>query len=305
MATLQAQAHPGIARPWTFKVEFSRGCNLQCDFCPIHKLRHYNEDPRFMTPETCATITSQANRLNPTARVELTMRGEPTLNPDCLLLLNIIRTNMPKAQVSMFTNGVAILKDHNLMAHLLGSGVNILNIDCYNGTYERFERIAHEVFDGTDVALTDFREFSAYQRHPGGHRLCVVNLVPDIADPARLVRVRTIHNNAGNADEAKLRERWGIEPLTEPLAKKCARPFREMVFAYDGKVLLCRHDWKAEAVLGDAVRQGAEAVWYGMRHLVALRALYDGDRRSTPCNRCDYTGGFRLGLLRDPHMVES
>ncbi len=25
-----------IAKPWTLKVEFSRGCNLACKFCPIY-----------------------------------------------------------------------------------------------------------------------------------------------------------------------------------------------------------------------------------------------------------------------------
>lgn len=76
-----------IARPWTFKIELTRGCNLSCGFCPIHALPEYSRDKRFLSPQLCDQVASGCADLNPDGRVELTMRGEPTLNPDLLTCL--------------------------------------------------------------------------------------------------------------------------------------------------------------------------------------------------------------------------
>ncbi len=294
----------GIERPWTFKIEFSRGCNLSCTFCPIHALPEYNADKRFLTLALATTIARQAQELNPTPRIELTMRGEPTLNPQCVEIVAVLRRLIPLAQISMFSNGVRFLKDTLLPARLLDAGVNILNVDCYNGTYDRFRKLfTGATGDSTYRArVVDFRAFSAYQRHPHGERLRVINLVPDIADPAKLVKVRVLHNNAGNVDPVVALAEHGIQPMTAPLAKGCARPFRECAITCDGEMVLCCHDWRADCVLGNVQTERLEAIWYGDKHRDVLKALHAKDRSGTPCNRCDYNGGFRLGLLTNPNV---
>ncbi len=287
-----------IARPWTFKLELTQGCNLRCDFCPIATVP-WGGDRRFMAPELAFELAAQARTLNAEPRIELTMRGEPTLNPRVADCVAAMRAALPQAQISLFTNGIRFLKEPALAAELLHAGVNILCVDCYNGTYERFQRLLAPVAQAERAPMVDFRSFSAYRRHPGGDRMRVINLVPDIEDPAQLVRVRVVHNQGGNLHPDKAAS-FGLQPLRQPLRRKCGRPFRELAITNDGHVLLCCHDWGEEAVLGHAPGERLWDIWHGPAHRAHLAALYKGDRSAAPCASCDYHGGFRLGLLKDP-----
>lgn len=245
-------------------------------------------DKKFMSPKECQIACEQYGTLSPESRIELTMRGEPTLNPYLLENLMIMRKVLPKIQISMFTNGVTFFKNPDSIMPILDAGVNILNIDCYNNTYDRFKKMIEPL----PVRLEDFRTFSCYKRHNKGHKLAVVTLVPDIKDPAKLVKVREVHNMAGNAPNAL--------KLKEPLKKKCARPFREFVITHNLDVIICCHDWKTKGVMGNLRETSAKKIWFGEMHKNILIDLYNKNRSGKPCDQCDYKGGFRLGFLKDP-----
>jgi len=291
-----------IKRPFTIKIEFTRGCNFSCKFCPIDVLKMYSKDKKFLDPDTCRIIANQIKSVNPDGRIELTMRGEPTLNPDMLSNLNILRETLPNIQISMFTNGALFFKNPNMIMNIIDAGVNILNIDCYNGTYGRFTAIANDIISvgNDDVILEDFRSFSAYKRHRNGNKLRVINLVPDIQEGE--VDVRQIHNNAGNVNPEYLKNLPGYVKHKLPMERRCARPFHELVVTYDGDVLICCQDWQAQNVLGNVFDNTLEELWWGKSHWLILRSLYKKDRGSmVPCDKCDYKGGYRLGLLHNPH----
>lgn len=296
--------HDLIVRPWLFKVELTRGCNLACRFCPIYALPEYSENMRFLNPDMMRRIAEGINEINPRGRVEMTMRGEPTLNIYLEDNLGVLREVVPELQLSMHTNGLLLLKKQYRIDQLFDFGLNILNIDCYNNTEDRFHALAceecEELSSGADFDLVDHNDFSAYRRHGNGHELRVVSLIPDIADPDQPISVRQIHSNAGNGDPVVLEKEFGCPPLLQTLKKKCVRPFRECVITCDGEVILCCHDWKAEAVMGHLNEQTLEEIWFGDVHLQHLRDLYNRDRHVTPCNRCDYFGGYRQGLIKDP-----
>lgn len=284
-----------IEKPWTFKLEFSYGCNLSCHFCPIDTLKSINQNKSFLTLDTCRLACTQAAEIREDFRVELTLRGEPTLNPQLVENLEVIRECGPLFQITLFTNGVRIMKDASLIDKILDAGVNILCIDCYNNTYDRFFEIANR----SGEQVVDFRDFSAYKRHKDGHRLRVVNLVPDIQEGA--VDVRKIHNNAGNVNEEYLHSLPNYPDKVLPLGKRCARPFRELVVYHTGDVIICCHDWQAENVLGNIYEESLYNIWYGEKHWQILKSLYAKDRGLNPCRKCDYSGGYRLGLLKDPN----
>jgi molybdenum cofactor biosynthesis enzyme MoaA len=298
-----------IEPPWLVKIELTKGCNLRCKFCPVSESPEFQASnvvapAGFLDLGMAAEIGFQLSMWAPRVRLEFTMRGEPTLNQDAAAIMSTFRRHLPAAQLSMFTNGTGWLKDGGLAAELLDSGLNILNVDCYNNTYDRFSRLADTVHGlRPDIEITDFRKLNAYGKVPRGHRRKVINLVPDIADPAHLVGVRRIHNMAGNLAPVQL-ERYGLKPLAAPLEKKCARPFRELTLTWDGHVLICCHDWSEKDVLGH-VSDGLENIWYGNHHHAILVALYEKRRTAAPCNTCDYAGGHRLGFLRDPRTGAS
>ena len=290
-----------IKRPFTIKIEFTRGCNFSCKFCPIDVLKMYSKNKKFLDVKTCMTIAKQIKSVNPDGRIELTMRGEPTLNPDMLANLTILRSKLPNVQISMFTNGALFFKNPTMVMNIIDAGVNILNIDCYNGTYDRFHKIASDIVTVySDIELKDFRTFSAYKRHKHGNALRVINLVPDIQEGE--VDVRQIHNNAGNVNPEYLKNLPGYVKHKLPMERRCARPFHELVVTYDGEVLICCQDWQAEYMLGNVFDNTLEEIWWGKEHWKILRSLYKKDRGNvTPCDKCDYKGGYRLGLLHNPY----
>lgn len=289
-----------IRRPVTFKIEMTKGCNLKCKFCPVYAMPELQGKYEYMQPATAAVIMPLIAELNPEGRIELTRKGEPTLNPYIANNVRLMRETMPKVQISLFTNGTMLFKKPEIIDELLDAGVNIFNIDCYNNTYNRFSAIVDKVSPSAEKM--DFREFSAYKRHSGGHKLRVINLVPDIADPAELVKVRKIHNAAGNTDREQMKK-FGVAWPTSPLKKNCAKPYREMVINYNGEVPICCEDWHDECILGKMPENTAREIWYGDFHLKILRSLWKKDRRGVPCNKCSFHGGYRLGLLHNPMLV--
>jgi MoaA/NifB/PqqE/SkfB family radical SAM enzyme len=264
-----------------------------------------------MSPDLLTQIMPSIAELNGEGRIELTRRGEPTLNPNLLDNVAVMRKLAPKMQISLFTNGVELIrrKSVDLIVDLINAGVNILNIDCYDSAkhvgeermYHRYEDMLKSLPD--NVILMDFREFSSYRRYSKGHKLRVVNLVPDIADPRRLVKVRKLHNAAGNTNRDIMEKEFGITWPTEPLKKNCAKPHRELVINWDGTVPICCEDWSTQSVLGKMPEKTASEIWYGKLHHEILKSLWNKDRSGVPCNVCSFNGGFRLGLLHNPNTV--
>jgi radical SAM protein with 4Fe4S-binding SPASM domain len=290
-----------IDLPWVLKLEMTHGCNLSCSFCPIHTLRE-QKLREFLSPELCDVVGQQYRDFKPKTRIELTMRGEPTLNPYLETNVTILRQYLPEAQISLFTNGLMLLDDVRLTMRLLAAGVNILNVDCYNNSYEKFSRFFDEHY--RDVHLEDFREFTAYKYHRKGYELKVINLVPDIADKMKLVPVREIHNYGGSANSKYLEKEFGMKPLTESMRRQCGRPFRECVITNDGDVIICCLDWKKESILGNVKDTHIRDIWYSHKHLDILKDMYIGDRSKAPCASCNYNGGYRLGLLKNPFQAD-
>lgn len=287
-----------IALPWTLKLEMTHGCNLACPFCPVSVMPELQKRYTFMSPEMCDLATRQAAQMRDKWRIELTLFGEPTMNPKLPELLGIMRRNLPKAQIALFSNSVSLRRRPKLIRELLDAGANFLCMEGYDGT-DAANRAAAEAAGETDIAL--FSEFSAYRYHPRGNTLRKVLLVEDInSTPGdRAVKSRVLHTNAGNANADYLQS-LGVKTAMRPTY--CKRPVVECVVMHDGRVLLCCHDWKQEYVLGTiSTRTTLTDVWFGERHRKALRELGRKNRAfAAPCNKCDYNGGTRAHLSPDP-----
>ena len=282
-----------IPKPYVLKLEMTRGCNLSCDFCPIS-----TEEPQrnFASLDLIREVVEQYRTFKPKTRIELAQRGEPTLNPNILTAVSVMRKELPEAKIVLFTNGVKFFKEPELIDRLLSAGVNQLCIDCYNNTYERFKAIAQA---HTDALVIDFKDTHVYRYdNPWGLREVV--LVDDVANQS--IQVRGWHNFAGAATEV-LKKNYGHSP-TLPLDRGCARPFREFTIFYDGTVPFCCHDWNAKDVFWKFPEMSLEELWNDERRVKMLQRVYMKDRNFDPCLTCDYHGGYRLGLLPSPFLAE-
>ena len=67
----------------------------------------------------------------------------------------------------------------------------------------------------------------------------------------------TINNRSGLLANAEHK----IEPLKEPLKKKCTYPSYTFFIDYNGDVLMCSHDWGKKMILGNMVNQNFVDIW--------------------------------------------
>lgn len=292
--------------PWSIQVELTEGCNLMCDFCGIWSIRSKpNQNLKFMTVELADKVSRNLNNwIKRGRRIEFAMAGEPTLNPNCDEIISIFRENYPKSQLQMTTNGIKLVQNfEDAVKKFFDAGLNILVIDCYNNTKDLFLKLSKEFSRKSDVVMIDFyheeANFHPYRYNSNKGRYII--LFDDITIVNGKKPIRKLLNHAGNVDFTRA-SKYGIKRVDRPLSKRCSKVFRELVIKYDGAVPICCHDWKREMIIGKFPEKSLNEIWNSLEFNAVRQLLWRKNRNFAPCSRCDYNGGFRKGLLRDPKL---
>lgn len=270
---------------------------MRCSFCALPEMPWAEEPWKLMEVELFEKIVEDLRRWRPKHRMEISERGEPTFHPRALDFLRIARDGLPKAQLTMLTNGDLINKlgrrgFRDWTEEAFDAGLNILMLDCYDS--ERYRTMCD--------LFPDAEDFFEDNSHPYTYRSSKTRtmIVVD-ATPGRDNLIRTYHNYAGTVNAARAqRAGFPIDHPERPLRRECYRPFRELVIHFDGEVPLCCLDWHHHYVAGRFPADGSlEEIWHGgldpaRRELLALNRA--GIR---PCSRCSERTGFRFALERD------
>lgn len=308
-------------KPWSVQLEVTEGCNFRCWFCGIHSIRTKEYKWNHMSPEGIVRPAAQEiNEWLGKPRFELNNHGEPTLNPEYLDIVQILREEVPRCHIQTQTNGYTMFpqlqEGNDFKAHVrefFDRGGNLLAINCYKkGFYEYAMENCQDML-GTDPGL--FRLVDFYYDNPNnlsaycnyGPRSKKVFVFQDLGliNVNRLSNKRMakkILNEAGNSPEKPLEKKLGIEPIREPLKKGCSRVYRELTIGWNGEIPTCCYDWKSDLVFGKFPEKSLREIWYGPYWKAARVLLHpsNAERNMKPCNVCDYKGGFRLGLLPKP-----
>ena len=92
----------------TFEINLADHCNLSCQMCD-----HYSQ----LSEEYCVNIESferdivrMGEILNHKIACITLLGGEPTLNPNIIQCMEIVRREFPEAQIIILTNGLLLLK---------------------------------------------------------------------------------------------------------------------------------------------------------------------------------------------------
>lgn len=311
-----------IPRPWSVQLEVVEGCNLRCWFCGIHAIRGKDHDWKYMDPELVRAAFKELNVWHGKPRVELNNHGEPTLHPRFFEIVQIIRQECPKAQIQLQTNGYLFFTKLNPDANFEQSlrrffkyGGNILAMNCYRkGTYEEaMERCKAYLVEHPDAfKLIDFyydnpKNESIYHYHkPSERRVFVFNDL-GAANVTKLSNSRLskqINNEAGNSPADKLQRFLGVGPVTSPLDRCCSRVFRELTIGWNGVIPACCYDWSNDLVFGKFPQQSLQQIWESEEWQAARVLLHpdNADRFMSPCDKCNYNGGFRTGLIAYPEV---
>lgn len=310
-----------MIKPWSVQLEVTEGCNFRCWFCGIHAIRGKKQEWKFMDPE--GIVRPAAKELdkwigNP--RFELNNHGEPTTNPHYFDIIRILREECPSCHIQTQTNGYAAFpmldESNDFDQHIIeffAAGGNLLALNCYRkGFYEyamdRCKTILAEhrlTFELVDFYFDNPGNLSAYRNYGSKSRKVFVFQDLGLANEEKLANKRLakkILNEAGNSPAAALEKKLDVKPIADPLKKACSRVFRELTIGWNGVIPACCYDWKNELVFGKFPEQSLQEIFYG-NYWKAARVLLHPmfkERDMEPCDKCDYNGGFRLGLLPAP-----
>jgi len=312
--------------PWSFQFELVEGCNYKCMFCPVYEIESLQTNWNCMTMDLIDTITKQINTWRPGARIEINNHGEPTLHPEFFEVLKLMRKNMPTASLQLQTNMSIAMKSGPIefIHKAFECGLNLFVANCYSKNHYIKMNEIHKSGDLPlllpGVNVIDFyygnpKNVSAYHNH--GPNAKILFIMDDLGRAQEVIgskgRAKLIINEGGSTSKEYL-ESKGHEIITGPLNKPCSRVFREMTFGWNGIVPLCCYDWTNGIVFGKVPEENIKDIWESVTWM-QVRGLLSNDvkfRNFSPCDKCDYNGGFRIGLLppvpeqfmpRTPEMI--
>lgn len=283
--------------PFAVQIELTEGCNLACSFCGLRGVKGKNGKPyKHMTQATLKRIASELRRVGWSSRIILSMHGEPTLHPNCTNAIRTLRKALPKAKISMMTNCFGIVHGSDPQSKpnrklilervnlLRKAGLNDLICDYYAPKGDAFyvEKSVTSV-DAYDVQYLGDKGVPLYG---SSHTQFRVLFNPPIQNNPAINR--HLCNHCGAA--GPLDRSWND--------KRCARPFRELTFRYDGWAALCCNDFRGEYPIGNINEKTIEHIWYSKRFEAARKILYSGNRGFKPCDGCNALS-HRVGLLPD------
>ena len=147
---------------------------------------------------------------------------------------------------------------------LYEAGLDILKVSLYDGPHQlpEFEQMRREIG-------VDDRQFIMRNRYDKNEDYGLI-----------------MSNRAGSVTPTDVNLRKVILPLN----KKCYFPFYKLLIDYDGRVLLCSHDWVKKLSGGDLKEKSIYEVWTGKIMTTVRNRLKHGDRRMNPCAKCDVDG---------------
>ncbi len=284
--------------PNCVQVELTEGCNLRCSFCGLNGIRGDKREWKFLTTAVAHQISKLIAGAGWSPRIEFAMHGEPTLNQRAADIVGVFRAALPRASIMMTSNGGGLLRKpgaaHNIDA-LFDAGLNVLALDDYEGAglvprirdSLRSHLSYYDTFEYPDDKLGNphYRR-AASQRH-------LVFIAP--IDLSSKGNHATLNNHCGAA-----------APLDNSAqGKRCAKPFREISFRYDGGMAICCNDWRGAMRIGNAMEvDDIQDLWQHPAMGAARRLLYRGDRSEGPCAGCNALS-YRPGLLPDHKGLET
>lgn len=274
--------------PFSIQIEFTEGCNRGCGFCGLRGMREHGKEPfYFMSKETAERIADEIARVGWNSRIIFSMHGEPTLNKNYQRIIKLFRKKLPNAVMSMMSNGYDIVKSGDIsskLAELSTVGLNDLIIDMYTPKDDGHQILDCAKQEGIAYQILD-KGVPLYSSNPRKFRLL---FNPPIQTDEGAAINRHLCNHCGAA-----------APLDFSYAgKRCARPFREMTFRYDGWVSLCCNDFRGEYPIGNIMERDIDNIWQDKKFQAARIMLYAGNRDFVPCYGCNALS-HRVGLLPD------
>ena len=253
----------------SIELSINGACNRRCFFCPRVDENKYPNILDSLDIKVFERLVMDLRKINFDGRMSFSGFCEPLLTKNLDDYIKIIRSNLPKVQIEIVTNGDPILAKNGVgrIKELYKVGLNNCRVSLYDGPHqiELFENIKKE------LKLND-EEFIIRKRYLGPEESYGI----------------TISNRAGSVEIKN--EVFELKALEESLKQPCYYPFYKVLIDHDGDVLICSNDWKKELPVGNIKNESLIDVWSNSKFLSVRKKLMEGNRNHKPCNVCDVNG---------------
>jgi len=240
-------------------------CNRVCEFCPRADPEVYPNNNEEISLELYEKIMKDLASINWKGGIVFSGFGEPMLHTNVLGLIKLTKQYLPDSILDIVTNGDQ-LKPKKVTS-LFKAGLNVLKISLYDGP----EQI--EIFENMRKKIgVDKKNFILRHRYDKEENYGII-----------------FSNRAGNA----LLE--GQEVKLLPLKSNCYFTFYKLMIDFDGRVLLCSHDWNKKLSPGSLKDMSVYEVWTSPVMQNVRKMLSNQNRNFSPCKSCYVTGTLNGG----------
>jgi len=222
-------------------------------------------------------------------------RGEPFLHPECMDLFAYAKSKDQEIQLATNGTGMTAVVAHSLV----DLGIDMVSFSADAVDPEKYRRMRRgnqfarligavetlAAARATMAAALPKIQISAVDVDMGTEeRMAFVSFWGKYADRIRIYPQHSKDGHFGSLSTS------GSMPR-----QACLKAFEEMVIYWDGRAVLCNHDWNRHQGLGDAAEDGLKRIWEGP----AYEAVRDQQRtlcfpEETLCKNCGHWQQYSL-----------
>ncbi len=270
--------------PLLVDLELSTVCNLNCRFCYTSS-KEYKEKVKaeFMDFGLFKKIIDEIG--GKVFAVRLSLRGEPTINPDFVKAIKYAKDHGIK-EVSTLTNGSKLTPA--FFEQIMYAGIDwiTLSFDGIGGEYEK-NRAPLE-FDFIYAQLEKIKEIKKRENRVKPV-IKIQSIWPAIsANPQEYYETMSKVCDLVAFNPLIDFERKNIEITEFEENFSCPQLYQRLVIGANGLVMLCANDEQGECIVGDANKETVYSVWHGSK-INAAREIHmhkDGFKKILICRKC-------------------
>lgn len=252
--------------PPVLVIETTSRCNMRCLMCP--------QDKQIETGDITISLISLLNK-QITANVQyiqLYLLGEPTLHPDLIQIIRNIRLHT-NAFLEISTN-LSVFKHYSEWEVLLNSGINRV-LCCIEGITPASHKALRMTGD-YEIAVAAVKTMADIKIKQHLNVDLVVKNIGSIYNKEEQDQFAQLWNSVPGvstmtswmntwAGSLSFLEKVGLKggPNANADRRACAELWNKMVIRWNGKVVLCCHDWKSQHIVGDANVESLLNIWRG------------------------------------------
>ncbi|MDC0188247.1 SPASM domain-containing protein [bacterium] len=235
-------------------------CNRKCVFCPRADPNVYPNNNEEISLKLYKKILIELASYGWEGGVAFAGFGEPLLHSKLLDLVLMTKVYLPKSYLEIVSNGDRLTA--KICKDLYKGGLDMMRVSLYDGSHQipTFEQMRKDTGEDEKKFILRYR----YNKE----------------DNYGLI----LSNRAGTLNFS------GTQEMKLPLKKECYFPFYKLMIDYNGRVILCSHDWWKKLSGGDLNKQSIFEVWTGKVMQSVRKRLQCKNRNFSPCVKCDVDG---------------